>query len=418
MAQPESFNPWHNASRLFDAAADRLGLSDEIRLLLKTPFCEVRVEVPIRMDDGRLEVFIGYRVQHNGSRGPMKGGLRYHSMVNLDEVRCLAALMTWKTALVNLPFGGAKGGVTCDPMTMSHREMERMTRKFTERIGFILGPNRDIPAPDMNTNAQVMAWIMDAYSSRFGYSPACVTGKPVDLGGSVGREEATGRGVAIVAQLAAKDFGIKLRGARIVIQGFGNVGSYAAAFLDEMGGRIVAVSDANGGIHRSGGLNVGTLREHTRSTGSVVGFPGTEAIGNEALLGLECDILIPAALGGVITGTNAPDIRAKMIVEAANSPISTVGDYILTEDMGIIIIPDILANAGGVTVSYYEWVQNLQQFFWEKEQVAEHLEKTMTRAYQQVRDRAKAEKISLRTAAYVIALDRVAQAERLRGDGS
>jgi glutamate dehydrogenase (NAD(P)+) len=418
MAQPESFNPWHNASRLFDAAADRLGLSDEMRLLLKTPFCEVRVEVPIRMDDGRLEVFIGYRVQHDGSRGPMKGGLRYHPMVNLDEVRCLAALMTWKTALVNLPLGGAKGGVTCDPETMSQRELERMTRKFTERIGFILGPNRDIPAPDMNTNAQVMAWIMDAYSARFGYSPACVTGKPVDLGGSVGREEATGRGVAIVTRLAAKDFGIKLRGARIVIQGFGNVGSHAAAFLDEMGGRIVAVSDANGGIHRSGGLSVGALREHTRSTGSVVGFPGTEAIGNEELLGLECDILIPAALGGVITGTNAPDIRAKMIVEAANSPISTVGDYILTEDMGIIIIPDILANAGGVTVSYYEWVQNLQQFFWEEEQITEHLEKTMTRAYQQVRDRAKAEKTSLRTAAYVIALDRVAQAERLRGDGS
>jgi glutamate dehydrogenase (NAD(P)+) len=348
----EKINAYENTNRLFDKAADALGLDEEMRRLFKTPFREIQVELPIRMDDGHLEVFLGYRVQHNGARGPMKGGLRYHPDVNFDEARSLASLMTWKTALVDIPFGGAKGGITCDPLQMSRGELERLTRKFTTRIGLVLGLHRDIPAPDVNTNAQIMAWIMDEYSARNGYTPGIVTGKPLELGGSPGREAATGRGVSIITEAATNDFGKPLAESRIAIQGFGNVGSFTARFLHEQGAKIIAVSDAKGGLYNPDGLDIPALFEYAAARNSIAGFGG-ESISNAALLELECDILIPAALGGMITRENANNIKAKIVVEAANAPVTTIGDAIL-EERGILVVPDILANAGGVTVSYFE----------------------------------------------------------------
>ena len=409
----EKINEYENTNRLFDKAADELRLDDEMRRLFKTPFREIQVEVPIRMDDGSLGVFLGYRVQHNGARGPMKGGLRYHPEVDFDEVRSLASLMSWKTALVDIPFGGAKGGISCDPATMSLGEIERLTRKFTTRIGLVLGLHRDIPAPDVNTNSQIMAWIMDEYSARYGYTPGIVTGKPVELGGSPGREAATGRGVSIVTVAAAKDFDIDIKGARVAIQGFGNVGSYTARFLAAQGAKIVAVSDATGGLYNSEGLDTDALTDYVQSRKVLQGFEA-ETISNEDLIELDCDILIPAALGGVITRENAHAVRARMVVEAANAPITTIGDAILNE-RNVPVVPDILANAGGVTVSYFEWVQNIQVFKWDEARVNADLERIMLKAYHDVIALMRRQQTTLRSAAFMIAIDRVAQAERIRG---
>ncbi len=409
----------------FERAANLINLDAYMRRILMRPFREVQVEVPVRMDDGRIEVFTGYRIQHNGARGPCKGGIRYHPEADHDEVLGLAAIMTWKTALMDIPFGGAKGGVTVDPKQLSKLELERLTRRFTQRVSIVLGPYRDIPAPDVNTNAQVMAWILDEYSSRHGYTPAAVTGKPVSLGGSLGREEATGRGVMYVMMEYARDFGIPLRGSRVVIQGFGNVGGHLARLLHgEAGAKVIAVSDVNGGIVNENGLDVPALLAHAAARkpvsewtgGGGGGGGGGKAITNDALWTIPCDWLIPAALGGVITKeTNARTIDCKVVVEGANEPTTPTADLIL-EERGIPVIPDFLANAGGVTVSYYEWSQNLQQYRWTHEQVNRELQATLTKAYTAVRDLAKQKGVTFRTAAYAIALQRVAEAERLRGN--
>ena len=405
----------HQAVNLFfDRAADHVGLAEEIRAVLRTSYRELTVQVPVRRDDGSLEVFTGYRVQHNAARGPYKGGVRYHPAADLDEVRALAALMTWKTALLDIPYGGAKGGVQCDPTTMSVEEKERLTRRYTLMISYILGVNRDIPAPDVNTDAQTMAWMMDAYSSRYGYTPAIVTGKPVELGGSYGREAATGRGVVYCLQEAAADLGIELQDATVAIQGFGNVGSWVARLIGETGCRVVAVSDVRGGVHRGAGIDVQALYDHVGATGSVVEGPGTEAISNEDLLELEVDVLIPAALDRVINDGNVDRVRARTIVEAANHPVTPAADAAL-QDRGVVVIPDILANAGGVTVSYLEWVQNIQQFRWDEDHVNEELRKKMGDAWRNVHSRATVDAVPLRLAAFAIAVERVTRAAELRG---
>ena len=398
----------------FERAADRVGLDDEMREVLRGSYREMQVQVPVRMDSGGLMVFNGYRVQHNGARGPYKGGVRFHPEADIDEVRALAALMTWKTAVTDLPFGGAKGGVQCEVYMMSEAELQRLTRRYTQMIGYVLGVNRDIPAPDMNTNAQTMAWMMDAFGQRYGYQPACVTGKPVELGGSLGREAATGRGVVYVMQEYAQDRGYSLAGASVAIQGFGNVGSWAARIAAEAGAKVVAVSDVRGGIHDKSGLDIEKVWAHRDATGSVVGFPGADQISNEELLELDVAWLVPAALGEVIHGRNASKIRAGVVVEAANHPITPLADATL-DDAGIVVIPDILANAGGVTVSYFEWTQNIQQFRWEEEQVNEQLRKVMSKAYGAVSAYAKDRDATLRDAAFAIGVERVARAARLRG---
>jgi glutamate dehydrogenase (NAD(P)+) len=401
----------------FERAANLINLDEYMRHILMHPFREVQVEVPVRMDDGRIEVFTGYRIQHNGARGPCKGGIRYHPDADHDEVLGLAAIMTWKTALMDIPFGGAKGGVTVDPKKLSKLELERLTRRFTQRISIVLGPYRDIPAPDVNTNAQVMAWILDEFSSRHGYTPAAVTGKPLSLGGSLGREEATGRGVMYVMMEYARDFGIPLKASRVVIQGFGNVGGHLARLLHtEAGAKVIAVSDVVGGVVNEDGLDVPGLLAHAAAGKPVAAWPGGQPITNDQLWTLRCDWLIPAALGGVITKeTNARTLECKAVVEAANEPTTPTADRIL-EDRGIPVIPDFLANAGGVTVSYYEWAQNLQQYRWTHEKVNQELKATITKAYVGVRDLAKEKGVTFRTAAYAIALQRVAEAERLRGN--
>jgi glutamate dehydrogenase (NAD(P)+) len=398
----------------FENAADHVGLDDEMRDVLRGSYREMKVQVPVRMDDGQLFVFNGYRVQHNGARGPYKGGVRFHPEANLDEVRALAALMTWKTAVTDLPFGGAKGGVQCEPYMMSENELQRLTRRYTQMIGYVLGVNRDIPAPDMNTNAQTMAWMMDAFGQRYGYQPACVTGKPVELGGSLGRDAATGRGVVYVMEEYAKDRGFPLEGATVAVQGFGNVGSFAARIAAESGAKVVAVSDVRGGIMRPGGLDIAAVWAHRDATGSVVEFPGADPITNEELIELDVDWLVPAALGEVINGRNASKVKARVVVEAANHPVTPVADAALS-DAGVVIIPDILANAGGVTVSYFEWTQNIQQFRWDEEQVNSQLRKIMAKAYRDVASLSREEKIALRDAAFAIGVKRVARAARLRG---
>jgi glutamate dehydrogenase (NAD(P)+) len=402
------------ASEQFDIASEIMGLSEELRMLLKTPFREMRVDVPIRRDDGTGAIFIGYRVQHNGARGPYKGGIRYHPEVDLYEVRALAALMTWKTALLDIPFGGAKGGVACAPWEMSPGELERLTRKFIQRISIILGVNRDIPAPDMYTNAQTMAWIMDQYGRKNGYTPAIVTGKPLELGGSEGREAATGRGTVLILEHVARAWGIDPAASTAVVQGFGNVGSFAAKFFHELGGKVVAVSDIHGGLHDPRGLDVPALLAWVREHGSLKGYPHGQRVSNKEILTLPCDFLIPAALGGVINRSNADAIQARFILEAANAPTTPVADAKLAE-RGIVVVPDILANAGGVTVSYFEWVQNLQQFYWDEAQVNRELAKKMERAWNDVFAVHRDRKVDLRKAAYIIAIDRVARAESLRG---
>jgi glutamate dehydrogenase (NAD(P)+) len=405
------------AASQFERAANLINLEGYMRKILMTPFREVQVEVPVRMDDGRIEVFTGYRIQHNGARGPCKGGIRYHPEADHDEVLGLATIMTWKTALMDIPFGGAKGGVTVDPRKLSKLELERLTRRFTQRIAIVLGPYRDIPAPDVNTNAQVMTWLLDEYSSRHGYTPAVVTGKPVALGGSLGREEATGRGVMYVMAEYGRDAGIPLRDSRVVIQGFGNVGSNLARLLvAEEGARVIAVSDVDGGIANEKGLDIPGLLAHVASGRPVGEWAGGRRITNAELWTVPCEWLCPCALGGVITKeTNAAKLDCKVVVEGANEPTTPTADLIL-EERGIPVLPDFLANAGGVTVSYFEWSQNLQQHRWTHEQVNHELKSTITKAYREVRDLGKTKGVSFRTAAYAIALGRVAEAERLRGN--
>ncbi len=414
MANPVEMTPFQAVTFYFDQACDRLGVRDEVRNLICTPDREVRVEIPVRMDDGRLEIFIGYRIQHNNYRGPYKGGVRYHPEADDDEVRALASLMTWKTALVGIPFGGAKGGVQCDPSVMSARELQALTRRFTRSISHIIGVNRDIPAPDVGTNAQTMAWMMSAYSEENGYAPGIVTGKPLELGGSPGREEATGRGVSLVIKEVAKDIGIPMEGSTAAIQGFGNVGSWTARFLDQGGCKVIAVSDVKGGVHNGRGLNLEQLNAHLGSTGTVYGFQGGEAITNEELLELECDFLVPAALGGAIHSGNASRIRARMVVEGANHPVTPGGEAVLN-DRGIPCLPDLLVNAGGVTVSYFEWAQNIQRFPWELARVYQALEEILVKAYREVSTRAEQEKVLYRDAAFSIAVGRVVQALELQG---
>ena len=398
----------------FDRAADRLGMADGVREMLRSPWRELRVTVPVRMDNGEIEVFTGYRIQHNGARGPYKGGVRFHPDADVEEVRALASLMTWKTALVEIPFGGAKGGVQCDPLTMSNGELNRLTRRYTQNIEHLLGVNRDIPAPDLGTNAQTMAWMMDAYGQIHGHTPGIVTGKPVELGGSVGRDSATGRGAIYVTTEMAKDMNMDPAGARIVVQGFGQVGSWAARIAAEQGCTVIAVSDVDGGTFNSQGLDVEALLKLKDEGGSVQNFKGGESISNNDLLELDCDILIPAAIDRVIHADNAPRVKAKVIIEAANHPLTPEADDILN-DRGIRIVPDILVNAGGVVVSYFEWTQNLYQHTWDMDRVNDELSKIMTRAFTSVKDRVQAEGVTYREAAFLIGLERVAHVAELRG---
>ena len=402
------------ANAQFERAAEKMGLDDEMRLLLKTPFREIQVEVPLRRDDGSLSVFQGYRVQFNGARGPFKGGIRYHQEVDIDEVRGLAALMTWKTALVNIPFGGGKGGMSVNVKEFSIYELERLTRKFIARISALLGPYRDIPAPDMHTNAQVMAWIMDEYSSRHGYNLAAVTGKPLSLGGSPGREAATGRGVVFVLEEFARKEGWDLSHFTAAIQGFGNVGSFTARFLDELGVRVVCISDVSGAYYAEKGIDVEKAIDYHKANHDLEGYDEGERISNEDLLALKVDVLIPAALGGAIHAGNAQEIKARIVLEAANAPTTDDAEQILLGN-GVYVIPDVLVNAGGVTVSYFEWVQNIQQFTWDEKRVNDELRKIMASATGETYTLSKDKKVSLRTAAFMIAISRVADAERLRG---
>lgn len=399
----------------FEEAADHLDLPPWMRKLLKTPKREVTVQVVCEMDDGRIETFLGYRVQHDNSRGPMKGGLRYHPAVDLDEVRALAALMTWKTAVVNLPYGGAKGGVGVNPKQLSRKELERLTRGFVDEIHDIIGPDTDIPAPDMGTSHEVMAWIRNQWEKYHGFNPAVITGKPVEEYGAKGREEATGRGVGILAVKLIRRFGIKSEHCRIAIQGFGNVGSHAAKFLNEAAFPIVAVSDVSGCYYNPKGLNIPeVLRYVLGNKGSLSGYKEAECLPSDELLGLDVDLLIPAALGGVITAENVDKIKAKSIIEGANGPIYPDADKILSE-RGITILPDILANAGGVTVSYFEWVQNRQHYSWSLDRVRRELEHTLTQAFEEVWQEAQRAGVSLRTAAFMIAISRVKRATELAG---
>lgn len=400
----------------FDLAADLIDLEPHLRRILVTPFRTVTVEVPVRMDDGHIEVFRGYRIQHNGARGPCKGGIRFHPEADEHEVVGLATTMTWKTALLDVPFGGAKGGVQVNPRTLSPREYEAVTRQFTSRISIVLGPYRDIPAPDMGTNAQVMAWLLDEYSKRKGYTPAVVTGKPIALGGSAGREEATGRGVVYIMEAYAADYGLPIKDGSVVIQGFGNVGAHLARLLAEHGARIIAITDVDGGLYNPKGLDVPGLFQHSYvERKPVAEFGGGDPLTNEAIWTVPCDWLIPAALGGVINKEeNALTLECRAVVEAANSPVTPIADRIL-EERGIPVLPDFLANAGGVVVSYFEWVQNLQQHPWSLHQVNDELLKRMTTAYHAVRTLVEERGVTWRTAAYMLALARVAEAERLRG---
>ncbi|MGC8642366.1 MAG: Glu/Leu/Phe/Val family dehydrogenase [Isosphaeraceae bacterium] len=401
-------------SHYFDQAAKLLDLSENIRTLLITPEREVRVEVVIELDSGQIGNFIGYRVQHDDARGPFKGGLRYHPLIDQDEARSLASLMTWKTALVDLPFGGAKGGINCDPTKLSRGELERLTRRFIEKIHDMIGPVKDIPAPDMGTDAQVMAWIMNEYGKFEGFNPACVTGKPVELHGSEGREAATGYGVAIIAREILSRLDRSIADSTFAIQGFGNVGSHTARCLWRQGAKIVAVSDAYGGVMNPSGLDIAELDRHVAVMRKVVGFKGGETTTNDQLLNLPVDVLIPAALGGIFDREKARAIQAKLIIEAANSPTWPEADEVFAQ-RGIPVVPDILANAGGVIVSYFEWVQNLQNFRWPLEQIQREEEKRLVTAFHEMYELAGRLKISMRTAAFYLAITRVSRAHALGG---
>jgi glutamate dehydrogenase (NAD(P)+) len=415
MAPREDLNPFRIAQIQFDMAAEYLKLDPGLRQILRSPKRVMEVSVPVKMDNGQTKVFVGYRVQHNVSRGPAKGGLRYHPNVTLDEVKALAAWMTWKTATVNLPYGGAKGGIVCDPKRMSKGELERMTRRYAAEIQPIIGPEVDIPAPDVYTDAQTMAWIMDTYAMTVGHaSPGVVTGKPVSIGGSEGRADATGRGVMFVIEEACKVKKISLRGASVAIQGFGNVGSAVARLLAEKKAKIVAISDSRGGVHNPRGIDPLRAMRYKERAGTVVGMPGASRISNDELLALKCDILVPAALENVITLHNADQIKAKIIAEAGNGPTTPHADEILSRK-GIFVIPDILANAGGVTVSYFEWAQDLQGFFWQVQEVNSKLEFVMRRAFNDVHETMRKFRVYPRAAAYILAVGRVADATLVRG---
>jgi glutamate dehydrogenase (NAD(P)+) len=411
----EEADEWRTAQSQFDQAAELIGLEDELRLVLREVQREFTCTFPVWMDDGHIEVFTGYRVQHNIHRGPAKGGIRYHPDVSLDEVKALAMWMTWKCAVVNIPYGGAKGGIIVDPSRLSERELEHLTRRFASEIAILIGPDRDIPAPDVNTNAQVMAWIMDTISMHKGYSvTATVTGKPIEVGGSLGRTEATGRGVMLCTLAALEHLGTKPHQARVAIQGFGNVGSVSAKLLDEAGCTVVAVSDQFGGIYNPLGLPVRKVIEYAAREKTLKGFPGAEEISSRDPLFCECDVVVPAALGNQFTSRNARDVKARLIVEGANGPTTPEADAIFNE-RGIFLVPDILANAGGVTASYFEWVQDLQSFFWSEHEVNEKLGSIMKRAFKEVLQVAEEKGLPMRMAAYVKAVQRVAAATRARG---
>ena len=413
-----TYNPYVAVMAQLDRAAGIIGLEDSYRAILAQPERELIVSIPIVMDDGRVEVFTGYRVQHNSARGPCKGGIRYHPGVNLDDVKALAALMTWKCAVVDIPYGGAKGGVKCDPTKLSLQELRCITRRYTAMIMPILGPQRDIPAPDVNTNAEVMGWIMDTYSMFQGYTvPGVVTGKPLAIGGSLGRREATGRGVKEIVERLAKDHGLEPSATTVAVQGFGNVGSSAAFLLAEAGFRVVAVSDISGGLYSAKGLALEPIVAFVAEGGRLLRdfqVPGVEHLSNEDLLCLPVEFLVPAALENQISAENASSLRARFVVEGANGPVTPEADRILNE-RGIQIMPDILANAGGVVVSYFEWVQNLQALLWDEEEVNRMLRKIMIRAYEAVIQRAKADRLTWRDSAYAIALDKVRTAIKVRG---
>lgn len=413
--QVESTNPYELALQNFEAAADLLELSESDRTEIRAPERTLIVNVPVRMNDGSIRSYEGFRVQHSTARGPAKGGIRYHPGVTLDEVRALAMWMTWKCAVVNVPFGGGKGGVTCNPKEMQPEEIERLTRRYTSAILPIIGPDKDIPAPDVYTNAQVMAWIMDTYSMTRGHLvPGVVTGKPLALGGSLGRNEATARGVFHTIEAACQHLRFSLKGARVVIQGFGNAGSIAANLIDSAQAEVIAVSDSRGCVYNAQGLHIPKLMTHKEKTGSVMGFPGAEAITAEELLALPCDILVPAALENTITHANAGKVRAKVVAEAANGPVTPEADAIL-DSKGVFVIPDILCNAGGVTVSYYEWVQNCQHITWDINEVNSRLETVMSRSFHEVLETSQERKTNMRTAANILAIRRVVEATKLRG---
>lgn len=411
----ENLSAYATALQQLELVAGILNLDPGIHAILQKPKRELTVNFPVKMDNGSTRVFTGYRVQHNSGRGPTKGGIRYHPETDLDEVRALAMWMTWKCAIVNIPFGGAKGGVVCDPKELSLSELEDLTRRYTTEISIVIGPNSDIPAPDMGTNGQIMAWLMDTYSMNAGHTvPAVVTGKPVSIGGSEGRVDATGLGVVIVTGETLKRAGDRLDGKRVVVQGFGNVGNAAARIFHEHGARVLAVSDVSGGIYNKNGLDIPAVVEYARKQGTLAGYRDAEPVTNAELLELPCDILVPAALQSQITGKNASRVRAEMVVEAANGPVTPDADNILN-DRGIRLIPDVLANAGGVTVSYFEWVQDLQSFFWEEDEVNKRLARIMTRALGEVLECAEKYHVDLRTAANILGVARAAEATLTRG---
>ena len=415
IAPREDLNPYRIAQIQFDIAAEYLKLDQGLRQILRTPKRVLEVSIPTKMDNGQVKVFSGYRVQHNVARGPAKGGIRYHPAVTLDEVKALAAWMTWKTATVNIPYGGGKGGVICDPKRMTKSELERMTRRYTSEILPLIGPEKDIPAPDMYTDSQTMAWIMDTYSMTKGYSTlGVVTGKPLSIGGSEGRNEATARGCLVAVEEACRVKKMSIRGSSVAIQGFGNAGSLAAKLFAEKKARVIAISDSRGGVFNSRGIDPLKAMRYKERSGTVVGMPGTSRISNDELLTMKCDILIPAALENVITLNNADQIKAKIVAEAANGPTTPHADEVLARK-GIMLLPDILANAGGVTVSYFEWVQDLQSFFWSEAEVNAKLESVMRRAFTEVHESARKHRTHMRTGAYCLAVGRVADATLVRG---
>jgi glutamate dehydrogenase (NAD(P)+) len=413
--EPAEVSNWEIVNHYFDIAAQRLDLRDDVAQVLRTSYREVQVQIPVSLNDGHVEVFAGFRVQHNGARGPYKGGIRFHPEVDLDEVRALAMLMTWKTAIVGIPYGGAKGGVDCDARALDARELQSIARSFMDKIEKVLGPTRDIPAPDVGTNAQTMAWLMDEYGKLHGHTPAIVTGKPIALEGSYGREAATGRGVIYVLEEVCKQLDLDITQLTFVVQGFGNVGSWAARILHDQGAKLLAVDTVDGTIHSASGIDPHALYAHLFDEGGAIDeFPGSEQISKEDFLGLECDVFIPAALGGMIHQHNADRLRCRIVLEGANSPTTPAADDIL-RDNGVYVAPDVLCNAGGVIVSYFEWVQNLQHFRWDEDEVNQRLEKIIKRGFREVGEKAEQDGTSPRIAAYELGIARVVEASRTRG---
>ncbi len=413
--EPAEVSNWDIVNHYFDIAAERLELRDDVAAVLRSSYREVQVQIPVALDSGEIHVFSGFRVQHNAARGPYKGGIRFHPEVDLDEVRALAMLMSWKTAVVNIPFGGAKGGVNCDARELEPRELQAIARSFMDKIEKVLGPTRDIPAPDVGTNAQTMAWLMDEYGKLHGHTPAIVTGKPIALEGSYGRDAATGRGVIFVLEEVLEQHDMSFDGLTFAVQGFGNVGSWAARILHEKGGRCIAVDTVDGSIHSEDGIDPDKLLAFLYDEGGAIGeFPGSEATSREEFLATECDVLIPAALGGAIHEHNADSLRCKVLLEGANSPTTPKADELLT-DKGVYIAPDVLCNAGGVIVSYFEWVQNLQHFRWDEDEVNQRLEKIIKRSYNEIAQKCRDDGTTPRVAAYELGIERVVEAAQTRG---